>query len=110
LRLVLLFPSVLIPFTSCLPSFPFTVHRCIIISTVRSNTEYLEHDKSFAIGFLSNPKRFNVALTRARAGLIVVGDPDLLALEPLWKDFLLYVHDNGGWAGQDWDAELTGTW
>ncbi|GAA5915361.1 hypothetical protein JCM6882_000232 [Rhodosporidiobolus microsporus] len=62
----------------------------IIMSTVRSNTEYLEHDKRFALGFLSNPKRFNVALTRAQAGLIV---------------FLLFVHDRGGWAGQDWDAE-----
>jgi helicase MOV-10 len=77
----------------------------IIISTVRSNEEYLEHDKTFALGFLSDEKRLNVALTRAQAGLIVVGNPEILALDPLWRKFLLYVYDNGGWAGQDWDAD-----
>ncbi|GAA5820987.1 hypothetical protein JCM11251_001910 [Rhodosporidiobolus azoricus] len=77
----------------------------IIMSTVRSNTDFLEHDKRFALGFLSTPKRFNVSVTRAQAGLIVVGDPDLLVLDPLWRKFLLYVWDHGGWAGQDWDAE-----
>ncbi|GAA6038806.1 hypothetical protein JCM8097_002902 [Rhodosporidiobolus ruineniae] len=77
----------------------------IIMSTVRSNKEYLEHDKRFALGFLDNPKRFNVSITRAQAGLVVIGDPTLLALDPLWRRFLLYVHDNGGWAGQEWDAD-----
>lgn len=77
----------------------------IIISTVRSNEEHLAHDARFALGFLQNPKRLNVSLTRAQAGLIVVGDPDLLALDPLWRKFLLYVYDGGGWAGQEWDAE-----
>ncbi|GAA5981524.1 hypothetical protein JCM11641_004085 [Rhodosporidiobolus odoratus] len=77
----------------------------IIMSTVRSNQDYLAHDKKHAIGFLDNPKRFNVALTRAQSGLIIVGDPDLLALDPMWRKFLLYAYDNGGWAGQDWDAE-----
>lgn len=99
----------------------------MIISTVRSNKAYLETDKRFALGFLSSEKRFNVAVTRAQAGLIIIGDPDILALEPLWRskscsssfdrrlvleltiapyvDFLIYVHRNGGWAGQEWDAE-----
>ncbi|ORY92487.1 P-loop containing nucleoside triphosphate hydrolase protein [Leucosporidium creatinivorum] len=75
----------------------------IIISTVRSNKEYLEVDKRFSLGFLSNPKRFNVAITRAQAGLIIVGDPEILALDPLWRRFLIFIHDNGGWAGQKWD-------
>ncbi|GAA5930731.1 hypothetical protein JCM10213_000795 [Rhodosporidiobolus nylandii] len=85
--------------------FQGSERSAIILSTVRSNTEYLAHDKRFALGFLDNPKRFNVSLTRAQSGLIVVGDPDLLVLDPLWRRFLLYVYDNGGWAGQDWDAD-----
>ncbi|GAA6004625.1 uncharacterized protein JCM10292_005696 [Rhodotorula paludigena] len=77
----------------------------IINSTVRSNEEHLANSKSFALGFLSNPKRLNVALTRAQAGLVVVGDADTLALDDEWRQFLLYVHDMGGWAGDEWDAE-----
>ncbi|BGP41754.1 Helicase MOV-10 [Rhodotorula kratochvilovae] len=78
---------------------------CIIISTVRSNEQYLSHDARFSLGFIAHPKRLNVALTRAQAGLIVVGNPEVLALDPLWRRFLLYVHDHGGWTGEAWDAD-----
>ncbi|GAA6062911.1 hypothetical protein JCM10212_004360 [Sporobolomyces blumeae] len=77
----------------------------ILISTVRSNSEFLANDKRFALGFLSHEKRFNVAITRPQAGLIVCGDPNVLALDPLWRRFLVHVHDNGGWAGDEWDPE-----
>jgi len=49
-----------------------------------------------------------VAVTRAKALLIVIGDPDVLSLDPLWRSFLNYVYLNGGWTGPDinWDSEL----
>ncbi|KAJ7034547.1 P-loop containing nucleoside triphosphate hydrolase protein [Mycena alexandri] len=79
--------------------------KVIIISTVRSSREFVEYDLRHTLGFVANPRRFNVAVTRAQALLIVVGDPDVLALDPLWRAFLNYIYNNGGWTGRDigWD-------
>lgn len=46
-----------------------------------------------------------MAVTRAQALLIIVGDPQVLSLDPLWRTFLNYVHKNNGWTGQpiSWD-------
>jgi len=40
--------------------------------------------------------------------LIVVGDPQVLSLDPLWRSFLNYIHQNGGWTGPDitWDPNV----
>jgi helicase MOV-10 len=48
-----------------------------------------------------------VAVTRAQALLIVVGDPTILSLDPLWRSFLTYVHSFGGWTGPaiPWDPQ-----
>lgn len=83
--------------------------RVIIISTVRSSREFVEFDLKYTLGFVANPRRFNVAVTRAQALLIVVGDPNVLSLDPLWRAFLNYVHLNGGWAGPGptWDTTET---
>lgn len=37
-----------------------------------------------AVGFFNNPKRFNVAITRAKALLVVVGHPDMLKRDRQW--------------------------
>ncbi|XP_063709671.1 putative helicase mov-10-B.1 [Culicoides brevitarsis] len=56
--------------------------KVIILSTVRSNTE--------TIGFLSNPKRLNVSITRAKALLIIVGNPITLQLDNKWHKLIKY--------------------
>ena len=40
--------------------------------------------------------------------LIVVGDPQVLSLDPLWRSFLNYIHQNGGWTGPEitWDPNV----
>jgi hypothetical protein len=54
----------------------------VIISCVRSNSKS-------ALGFLTNPNRANVAISRARSRLLIVGNTLTLAGRPgLWKDVL----------------------
>jgi helicase MOV-10 len=47
-------------------------------------------------------------VTRAKALLIVIGNPHVLSLDPLWRSFLNYIYLNGGWVGPDipWDPEV----
>uniref|UniRef100_A0A646QDS3 DNA helicase n=1 Tax=Hemiscolopendra marginata TaxID=943146 RepID=A0A646QDS3_9MYRI len=58
----------------------------IIMSCVRSN----EHQ---GIGFLNDPRRLNVALTRARYGIIIVGNPKVLSKQPLWNHLLTFYKE-----------------
>ncbi|TBU29420.1 P-loop containing nucleoside triphosphate hydrolase protein [Dichomitus squalens] len=82
--------------------------RAIILSTVRSSADLLAYDAKFTLGFVSNPRRFNVAITRAQALLIVIGDPGILCLDPIWRGFLNYVYLHGGWRGDPptWDVNV----
>jgi senataxin len=62
----------------------------IFISTVRGND-------SGSIGFLSDTRRMNVALTRARYGLFIVGSASTLRQSNrYWRDLITYANKGGG--------------
>ncbi|XP_067308274.1 RNA helicase Mov10l1 isoform X2 [Pseudorasbora parva] len=73
----------------------------MILSTVRSNESLLNEDLQSILGFLSNPKRFNVAITRAKALLIVIGNPHILIKDPCFSALLQYSYDNRAFVGCD---------
>lgn len=52
---------------------------------MRSNEDRFEDDRYF-LGFLSNSKRFNVAITRPKALLIILGNPHVLVRVSLQED------------------------
>ncbi|XP_024282321.1 putative helicase mov-10-B.1 isoform X1 [Oncorhynchus tshawytscha] len=80
--------------------------KIIMVSTVRSSINYVKMDQDFNIGFLTNEKRFNVAMTRAKALLIVVGNPVILNKDPTWERFISYCVEEQGYTGFDFtDAE-----
>jgi len=51
------------------------------------------------LGFVANPKRFNVAVTRARSLLIIVGNPHLLECDPNWKALVDFTQKLGSYRG-----------
>ncbi|BGP05935.1 Regulator of nonsense transcripts 1 [Rhodotorula toruloides] len=58
----------------------------VIMSCVRSN----EHQ---GIGFLNDPRRLNVALTRAKYGLVILGNPKVLSKHALWHYLLTHYKE-----------------
>ncbi len=60
----------------------------VLISLVRSN-----HEGS--VGFLRDIRRFNVALTRARRKVVVVGDSATICNVPVFDHFLQYAEQHG---------------
>ena len=65
-------------------SFQGQERDVVYISMVRSNSEG-------QIGFLSDTRRMNVAMTRARKKLVVIGDSATLSQFPFYADFIAYA-------------------
>ncbi|KAK9292346.1 hypothetical protein L1049_020312 [Liquidambar formosana] len=71
----------------------------IIVSTVRSTVKHNEFDRTYCLGFLCNPRRFNVAITRAKSLLVIVGNPHIVCKDPYWNKLLWYCSDNNSYQG-----------
>ncbi|KAF7827415.1 recBCD enzyme subunit RecB, P-loop containing nucleoside triphosphate hydrolase [Senna tora] len=72
----------------------------IILSTVRSNC-------SSSLEFISNPQRCNVALTRARHGLWILGNEKTLTTrENVWKSLVLDAKSRQCFFNADEDMDL----
>lgn len=59
----------------------------IYISLVRSNAEQI-------IGFLSDLRRMNVAITRAKKKLVIIGDSATLSSNKFYEAFVMYCEEN----------------
>lgn len=76
----------------------------VIICTTRARTRFLADDRARGTGLVGEPRKFNVALTRAMEGLVVIGNPWVLGTDPCWMAFLRFCWRNGLWVGDDDDA------
>jgi len=75
--------------------------EAVVISLVRSNPQG-------EIGFLRDIRRLNVALTRARRKLVVIGDSATLAAHPFYERMIDYFQNAGAYRTV-WEEGLPGT-
>ncbi|MFT3749470.1 MAG: AAA domain-containing protein [Agriterribacter sp.] len=71
-------------------SFQGQERDIIYISMTRSNADS-------KIGFLSDIRRMNVAMTRARKKLVVIGDSATLSQFPFYANFIVYTEKHGAY-------------
>jgi len=85
--------------------------RVIIISTVRSSQKFIDSDIKRNLGFLKNEKRFNVAVSRAQALLITIGNPKVLMKDFHWATLIASCRQNETYTGCEFneteEEELT---
>jgi ATP-dependent RNA/DNA helicase IGHMBP2 len=83
---------------STIDSFQGQEKETIILSLVRSNDDGV-------IGFLKDYRRMNVAITRAKEKLFVIGDSATIAADPFYNAFLTYVEKYGEYKSI-WEFEI----
>ena len=84
--------------TSTIDSFQGQEQECIFLSLVRSNDDG-------DIGFLKDYRRMNVAITRAKEQLIVIGDSATIGGDAFYNSFLTYIEQYGTYRTV-WEFEL----
>ena len=84
---------------STIDSFQGQEKENIILSLVRSNDDG-------DIGFLKDYRRMNVAITRAKEQLFVIGDSATIAADVFYNAFLTYIEKYGSYRTV-WDFDLT---
>ncbi|MEP6726335.1 MAG: AAA domain-containing protein [Bacteroidota bacterium] len=83
---------------STIDSFQGQEQACIILSLVRSNDDG-------DIGFLKDYRRMNVAITRAKEQLFVIGDSATIGADPFYNSFLTYIEKYGTYRTV-WEFEI----
>lgn len=79
-------------------SFQGQEYDYMIVSLVRSN------DKQ-QIGFLADTRRMNVAFTRAKKQLIIVGDSATIGSHPFYADMLAYIEEHATY-NSVWELDI----
>lgn len=87
-----------------LEAFQGLESRIVMLCTTRRQLDlkskdryrFVKEDQARGLGIISEPKRLNVALTRAKEGLIVIGDAETLTCtnDQAWHSFLAFCERN----------------
>ncbi|KAK4628449.1 putative RNA helicase SDE3 [Fulvia fulva] len=95
------------PFRAQVKAFQGLESRLVILCTTRTRDRFVDQDIAKGLGVIHEPRRFNVALTRAKERLIVIGNPHALDQDDDWAPFLAFCQRNSAWRSEhedDWQA------
>ncbi|KAL5990593.1 Regulator of nonsense transcripts 1-like protein [Asimina triloba] len=75
---------------------PYEGQRAYIVNYMSRNGALRQqlYKEIEGIGFLNDPRRLNVALTRARYGIVILGNPKVLSKQPLWNSLLTHYKEH----------------
>ncbi|KAH3756851.1 rna helicase [Pelomyxa schiedti] len=72
--------------------------KIIFVSCVRSEPSNVKkYDQKFDVGFINNPKRVNTTFSRAKDCLVIVGNPNALCCDNLWKTIIGWCKENANY-------------
>lgn len=92
--------DIILPKVGTVEMFQGLEKTIIIISMVRSRCSLgNEKDMQFNVGFLSDKTRTNVALSRAKALLIIIANPLTMNMSYEWKYVLSNAVKNNNYVG-----------
>jgi hypothetical protein len=88
-----------------LEAFQGLESRIVVLCTTRTRLgtndqgrdRFVREDQAKGFGVIGEPKKFNMAITRAKEGLIVIGNKECLVCtgDKAWMEFLAFCERNG---------------
>ncbi|KAF2020911.1 P-loop containing nucleoside triphosphate hydrolase protein [Aaosphaeria arxii CBS 175.79] len=78
-----------------LEAFQGLESRVVILCVTRTKEKFVDLDVQRGLGVVGQRRQMNVALTRAKEGLIVIGDPKVMKMDPHWRRWLAFCQRNG---------------
>jgi len=83
----------------------------IVLSCVRSHLHLTKDgQRRGSIGFLNDHRRVNVALTRAKCSLWIVGNAEVLEASDLWRKLIQHLKSNKSLRGGDEFQDIFAQW
>jgi helicase MOV-10 len=77
-----------------LEAFQGLEKRVVIICTTRTRERFLAEDAKRGLGIVHQKRKMNVALTRAKEALFVIGNPAILMQDEHWRQWLAFCWRN----------------
>ncbi|CAG5140153.1 uncharacterized protein ALTATR162_LOCUS647 [Alternaria atra] len=78
-----------------LEAFQGLEKRVVILCTTRTRKTFVAKDNKMGMGIIGGKRKMNVALTRAKEALFVIGNPEVLELDEHWRQWMAFCSRNG---------------